>query len=401
VSTLPVLIAAYTLLGAPQQPVAPSTPAPTVPAPDLREIRARVVKIETADEEKGAGLVLGTDGKAHITIVTALHVVRQQSAGTDEPGASRCPAAAPMTITFPDRRDTFDGASLVACLPDVDVALLELNSPSLVSVFNELPKLCWQTPREQERVSVIGHAGDDWTTSSVDIVLGLGFDGDSRRFRLTGQGSNKGASGGPVLNDAPCLLGIFTNHAVNDSRATKTEVFVTLAEANALSTGLVGGTTPIDRQVRTRIFEDVSTTLNGYLFQLEGVHEVFQREYLTRTEFAQVINAYNDAFNHWYQRRDSLSQDVLAQWGAARSQDFDGVTRTLYELHNRLVYTKLGDMVNRLTASKGAVKIGDLKPNERKALDDALASLQMQLANARPLVTGLLDRMKPLLSAGQ
>jgi len=58
-------------------------------------------------------------------------------------------------------------------------------------------------------------------------------------------------------------------------------------------------------------------------------------------------------------------------------------------------------MVNRLTASKGAVKIGDLKPNERKALDDALASLQLQLANARPLVTGLLDRMKPLLSAGQ
>ena len=47
-----------------------------------------------------------------------------------------------------------------------------------------------------------------------------------------------------MLNDAPCLLGIFTNHAVNDSRATKTEVFVTLAEANALSTSLVGGTTP-------------------------------------------------------------------------------------------------------------------------------------------------------------
>ena len=101
-----------------------------------------------------------------------------------------------MTITFPDRRDTFSGASLVACLPDVDVALLDLNSPELVSVFNELPKLCWQTPREQERVSVIGHAGDDWTTSSVDIVLGLGFDGDSRRFRLTDRAATRARPAG-------------------------------------------------------------------------------------------------------------------------------------------------------------------------------------------------------------
>jgi len=365
----------------------------------LREIRARVVKIETPDE-KGAGLVLGTDGKAHITVVTALHVVRQQ--GTAEDGGGRaCPPAAEMTIAFPDRRDTFSGAALIACLSDVDIALLDLNSPELASRFSELPRLCWQTPREQERVSVIGHAGDDWTTSSVDIVLGLGFDGDSRRFRLTGQGSNKGASGGPVLNDAPCLLGIFTNHAVNDSRATKVEVFATLAEANVLSTSLLGGTTPIDREARKRIFEDVSSTLRGYLFQLEGVHEVFQREYLTRTEFAQVIKAYNDAFEHWYQRRDALSQDVLAQWGPARSQDFTEITNQLYELHNRVVFTKLGDTVNKLTAKKGAVKIGDLRPADKQALDTALATLHSQLDRAQPLVTGLLDRMKPLLSAGQ
>ena len=126
-----------------------------------------------------------------------------------------------------------------------------------------------------------------------------------------------------------------------------------------------------------------------------------KRSNFTRAEFGQAITAYNEAFRHWYQRREALSQDIRAQWGVARSQDFDGVTRTLYELHNGVIFTKLGDTVNKLTAKKGAVKIGDLTPTEKKALDDALASLKSQLTSATPLVTDLLDRMKPLLSAGQ
>jgi hypothetical protein len=231
--------------------------------------------------------------------------------------------------------------------------------------------------------------------SSVDTVLGDSFEGDSRRFRLTGHGSNRGASGGPVLNDGPCLLGIFTTHAALGSRATRTREMLELASAHRLPTNLIGGTDPFDRRLRHVLFDDVSQTLNDYLFQVEAVAAFFHRKKMLGSEVAHVTSQYNAAFQKWYPRRTALSQSIRTQWGGTRAEDFNRLTDRLYTLHNRVVYNQLADIVASLVAKK------KLSKEEQRHLSAALVELDRELRDAKPLVADLLDRMKPLLSAGQ
>ena len=171
--------------------------SPTEP-PDLTEISQRVVKIVTADET-GAGLVVGTSGD-HLTIATALHVVRPADAAAsgDAGGTDVCPSTGALSIAFPNQAAPLSGATLVACRSQVDLALLDLAAPEVAHRMADGPTLCYQDPQKQEQANVIGHASGDWTVSSVDAILADSFEGDSRRFILTGHGSDRGASGGPV-----------------------------------------------------------------------------------------------------------------------------------------------------------------------------------------------------------
>jgi hypothetical protein len=361
----------------------------------LTEITLRVVKI-VAGDETGAGLVVGSAGD-HLTIATALHVVRPADAApaTDSASSDVCPAAGAISIAFPNRTGALNGATLVACRSQVDLALLDLPAPELARTMADQPTLCFQDPHTQERANVIGHASGDWTVSSVDAVLAEAFEGDSRRFTLTGHGSNRGASGGPVFNDGPCLMGIFTTHAALGSRATSARELLSFARSYQLSTNLIGGSKPFDIKVRRAIFGDLSKTLNNYLFQVEAVGAFFHRKKMLTTEFRQVIGDYNDAFESWYPRRTDLQESIRTQWGGARATDFETVTDGLYALHNRVVYNQLADIVALLVANKRLTK------DEQKTLTRALSDLDGQLKEAKPMVAELLDRMKPLLSVGQ
>ena len=195
------------------------------------EISLRVVKIVTADET-GAGLVVGTSGD-HLIIATALHVVRPADAPAsgDAGGTDVCPSTGALSIAFQNQTTPLAGATLVACRGQVDLALLDLPAPEMAHLMADGPTLCYQDPQKQEQANVIGHASGDWTVSSVDAILADSFEGDSRRFILTGHGSDRGASGGPVLNDRPCLLGIFTTHAALGSRATSARELLSFASS--------------------------------------------------------------------------------------------------------------------------------------------------------------------------
>jgi hypothetical protein len=363
--------------------------------PDLTEVSLRVVKIVTPDET-GAGLVVGTSGD-HLTIATALHVVRPADAtpSADTGNADVCPSTGVLSIAFPNRPAPFTGATLVACRSQVDLALLDLQAPEVARAMADAPMLCYQDPHTQERANVIGHASGDWTVSSVDAILDDSFEGDSRRFILTGHGSNRGASGGPVLNDRPCLLGIFTTHAALGSRATSVRELMSFASSYRVQTNLIGGTDPFSRVARRAVFDDVSKTLNEYLFQMDAVAALFQRKKLLPTEVQKVTRDYNTAFQNWYPRRTALQESIRTQWGGARANDFAQVTNRLYDLHDTVVYNQLADIVALLVVNK------KLSKDEQKTLANALTRLEGQLKEAKPLVSDLLDRMKPLLAAGQ
>lgn len=372
----------------------PQDPASASP-PDLTEVTLRVVKI-VAGDETGAGLVVGTSGD-HLSIATALHVVRpaDSASSADAGNTDVCPATGPLSISFPNRPTALTGATLVACRSQVDLALLDLPAPDLARSMADQPTLCFQDPHTQERANVIGHASGDWTVSSVDAVLAEAFEGDSRRFTLTGHGSDRGASGGPVLSDGPCLLGIFTTHAALGSRATGARELLSFARSYQLSTNLIGGSKPFDIKVRREIFADLSKTLNNYLFQVEAVGAFFRRKNMLGTEFRQVTGDYNTAFQSWYPRRTDLQESIKTQWGGARATDFEQLTDRLYRLHNRVIYNQLADIVASLVAKK------KLSKDEQKTLASALTELDGQLKEAQPKVAELLDRMKPLLSVGQ
>jgi hypothetical protein len=300
-----------------------------------------------------------------------------------------------LSIAFPNRPAPFTGATLVACRSQVDLALLDLQAPEVARAMADAPMLCYQDPHTQERANVIGHASGDWTVSSVDAILDDSFEGDSRRFILTGHGSNRGASGGPVLNDRPCLLGIFTTHAALGSRATSVRELMSFASSYRVQTNLIGGTDPFSRVARRAVFDDVSKTLNEYLFQMDAVAALFQRKKLLPTEVQKVTRDYNTAFQNWYPRRTALQESIRTQWGGARANDFAQVTNRLYDLHDTVVYNQLADIVALLVVNK------KLSKDEQKTLANALTRLEGQLKEAKPLVSDLLDRMKPLLAAGQ
>jgi Trypsin-like peptidase domain len=352
------------------------------PAPDLSEHQERVVKI-VMPNETGAGIVLGTEGD-HIIIATALHVV--QGSAKDQ-----CKTDDEVRVAFQFRHDSFAGARVAACRREVDLAILDLVAPPVAAALSEQPPLCAAEPRPGGQAYVIGHHLKDWATGAESIV-DTAFEGDSRRFMLTGAMTGRGASGGMVLDDGPCLLGVYTDHAATASIATRTLEAVKLAESNRLSVNLMGGDSPIDHERRRRVFNDVSETFNDYLFKLEAVSAFFARQKLLSAELAQITTEYNSAFNKWYLRRTALSEDIRSQWGTRRADDFDRVTGTLYSLHNRIVYNQLADMVATLSTKK------ELSSKEQKQLRALLPQLDAQLAASRQEVTKLLASMKPLLS---
>lgn len=350
--------------------------------PDLGEHQQRVVKIVMPDDT-GAGIVLGTEGE-HVVIATALHVVQ----GSEK---DQCKSDSDIRVAFQFLHDAFGGARLAACRREVDIAILDIVAPAAATALAEQTPLCAVEPRQGGTAYVIGHALSDWAVGAESIV-DTAFEGDSRRFMLTGGRSGRGDSGGMVLDDGPCLLGVYTDHASTASIATRTAEAVKLAEANRLSVNLMGGDSPIDHERRRQVFTDVSETFNDYLFKLEGVSAFFKRKKLLTAELAQTTTEYNAAFNKWYLRRTALSEDIRSQWGKRRADDFDRVTDTLYMLHNRVVYNQLADLVASLSTKK------ELSGKEQKQLQELLPQLDAQLAASRREVAQLLALMKPLLS---
>ena len=351
-------------------------------APDLSEHQQRVVKIVTSNGT-GAGIVLGTEVD-RVVIATAFHVVKGSVSG-------QCKSDGEIQVAFSFQRDVAGGARLRACRPQVDLAVLDVIAPAAAAALSRQPPLCAADARRQSRAYVIGHAMKDWAIGAESII-DIAFEGDSRRFILTGNMSGPGASGGMVLDDSPCLLGLYTDHTPSASIATRTAEAVNLAEANRLSVNLMGGNNPIDKVRRRGIFNDVSETFNDYLFKMEAVSALFRRKAIRSAELAQVITEYNTAFNKWYQRRTALSADIESQWGQLRGQDFDRVTNKLYGLHNRVVYNQLRDIVASLSMKN------ELSSGEQKRLRELLPQLDEQLAVSKQEVTQLLERMKPLLS---
>ena len=175
---------------------------------NLESFRARTVKIEAlrADDslETGTGIIVAT-GPDGAYVLTALHVLMLNDRRNQAPrritvsfhGGEHQPLSSPVPGIWLDGK--FNS--------DLDIAAIRV--PASRDVADRLSS--WElrkTPlAPQDRIFTVGHAIQDYTVSSTNVVL-ASTEPDSRHFTFTTAGIGERASGGPVIDDRGYLAGL-------------------------------------------------------------------------------------------------------------------------------------------------------------------------------------------------
>jgi len=253
-----------------------------------------------------------------------------------------------------------------------------------------LPLLCWREPSADEPVTTIGHPAEEWQVNSIDSVLLLKLELETRRFVVSSQAPDRGSSGGPVLGQDGCLLGLIVNKLARETRVTRVRELMALAQARGFSVDLLGGDTPLDRERRQQAFGEIAHALNAYAFDLQAVQAIFRRELIAGDELARTIQAYNQSYRQLYDRRDGYSQTVTNWWGRRRGRDWSDLVGVLDDAHKQIVFSKLNDVVAGLRAH------GKLDRSERKRLEAALPLLDSAVDTTTKGITSFVGKLRPL-----
>ena len=370
-------------------------PAPSrgVPQPaqrmhDWHEVTDRVVKIQSTfrsgRSETGAGLIVGTQ-QDDLVVATASHV----AFGAGEAGT---PDSAERigVFAYGDRVRAHDEVTAADANPEVDLALLRVRAADLALRYSELPLLCWREPSADEAVTTIGHPAEEWQVNSIDSVLLLKLEVDTRRFVVSSQAPDRGSSGGPVLGQDGCLLGFIVSKMARETRVTRVREIMALAQARGFSVDLLGGDTPLDHARRQQAFDEIARALNAYAFDLQAVQAIFRRELMAGDELARTIEAYNKSYRQLYDGRDGYSQTVTNWWGRQRGREWSDLVAVLDDAHKKMWYSKLNDVVAGLRAH------GKLNRSERKRLEAALPLLDSAVDTTTTRITRFVGKLRPL-----
>ncbi len=373
------VVMAFAALAAPGSAILASEQADAA-----EDVRARVALIDSTfasgRHDRGAGLVVGYRGES-VLIATAAHVVRDQE---DAPFVS-------VEVSFPWDRRVYDRMTLVERNRELDVALLWLVAPEVSKQLAEFPLLCSGEPRADERVVTIGHRLDEtWAINRVDRVIQPTLSGDTRRFVMSSAGIAPGNSGGPVLGEDGCLLGLVTNRDAEESRATSADQALALLPGG-LSANLMGGESSTDRAGRADTFTEAGRVLNKYLFDLEALPALFKRSKVDAEELRRTIEAYNASYAAVYDGRAGLATRLGEYFGRRRGADYGALVSQIDAVHKTSVYIKLNDAVILLRTN------GKLSGKEKKALALGLAELDGKIPGLRSSVDAYLALLQPLV----
>ncbi len=360
--------------------IAPGQPAQH----DWSDVRARVPRIDSTfasgPTERGAGIVVGVQG-ADLIVATADHVVENGSG-----------AAQSIQMAFVSRgTQSIEGATIVEHDTRLDLAVLRLHAPDIAAIVGQ-GRLCYRAPAENEPVTTIGHPGDaQWQVSSVNNVILKEYGGDPRRFTISGKGVARGSSGGPVLGADGCLIGLVSQTSDVQTIVVSADRISALVEP-AIALTLLGGPSALDKQNRRATFDAVSTGLNSYVFDLEGVLAMFRRQNLDGDAMKATIDHYNASYRAMYDGRSATATTIGDQFGAKLGGDYLALVDWLDQGHKQVVFSRLEDTVVALRAR------GKLTKDENQALQNALKDLDAHVTESKTRVNTFISALRVVLS---
>lgn len=180
-------------------------------------------------EDTGAGIVVGVDDNLAL-ILTALHVVTYEE-------ENQLKQAQRIEVKFFGKRYMeFTGRLHEDYQEDLDMAVIVVDPVEGKTLPSDLPNFTLgdvSKLKEGDRVSTIGHPPDfEWEASiNTNIIQGLNYGGDSRKFRFTTTAIERGHSGGPVFNEQGSLVGMVTRLHPSNTIALKINAGIYLLES--------------------------------------------------------------------------------------------------------------------------------------------------------------------------
>lgn len=279
-----------------------------------------VVRIESAEGEHGFGLIVGTDSR-NLYIVTAKHVISPDDQKPPRGTIVVKPCVEPQS-------DRALKGELVAWhgAPD-DVAFIRTPRPRQF-VLNVRAIAEESTQALREATVAIGrndtcqlHARDgrlsmlrdSHNNLSVELPNGLGGD-----------------SGGPVLTGRG-VIGIVRN-------ASETSLTLqSLAHVRELAWSVIPWTLEDSRNIPPTspdaAHQDLTQTLNNYLWQLRNVHRLLLLPQVDRKRFTEYTNRYNEAIRHFSDVREKYDGTLNQYWGTDLLGNWQSLRGELWNLH--------------------------------------------------------------------
>jgi hypothetical protein len=287
-----------------------------------------VVRIESTDGEHGFGLIVGADERK-VYIVTAKHVI---SSDDQKPKPD---AIVIKLCADPKSNRRIHGELLASYGPPDDVAFLSVPKPSKFAlVTRAIAEEKTQALRDD--AVAIGR-NDLCALHARDGRVSMLRD-DSGNLRVELPNGQGGDSGGPVLTGRG-VIGIVRNAS---------ETTLTL-QSIAYIRQLAGRSIPWDLEDSRNIpptspeaaHQDLTQTLNNYLWHLRDVHRLLLMPKVDARLFTDFANSYNEAIKHYSDVKEkydgTLSQywvpGVLADWQALRT-DLWKVHQTFWQMNS-------------------------------------------------------------------
>lgn len=357
---------------------------PSLAQDAAEDVRGRVPLIDSVfasgAEERGAGLVIGVRSGS-VLIATAAHVVRDPQDA----------AATSLQISFPWDQTKYGEATLIERDMELDIALIRLDAQRVAEALAELPVLCYRDPVVDERIATIGHRLDEtWTIGRGDQVLTDKLAGDTRRFTVSPRGIAPGNSGGPVLGEDGCFLGVVTTRDATEARVTGAKQTLALV-GGGLAANLMGTGSGVDAKLRRETFDLVGKALNQYMFDLEALPLTFKRSKLEGEQLRRLVEAYNTSYGALYNGRTGIAARLEEQFGRRRGVEYSALVTQIDKVHQSSVYIKLNDALAVLRNGKR------LSDRQYQELVTALTELDRDIPPLRRSIDEYLSRLQPLV----
>jgi hypothetical protein len=201
----------------------------------------------------------------------------------------------------------------------------------------------------------------------------------------------KGSSGGPVLGADGCLLGFVSRTSAVETVVVTGDRIVNLV-APAIALSMLGGNSGAEEKLRRQTFDAVSTSLNSYVFDLEGVLVMFRRTSLDADSMARTITNYNATYRAMFDGRSAFAAQIADRFGKKAGDDYLDLVRFLDDGHKQYIYGRLQDLLVQLRKNK------KLTSKENQELKTILDGFDERVAQSKTKVAAYIAGLRAALS---